>query len=81
MLDLMFGSNYKELKEDVSRLKAIVVSILNDMGGDKATFFVDLINEVYRFSVGESHIIASIVGGIISQEFIKVHSKCNFELL
>jgi len=28
----MFGSDYKELEEDVSRLKTIIVSILNDMG-------------------------------------------------
>jgi hypothetical protein len=32
MPNLMFGSDYKELEEDVSRLKTIIVSILNDMG-------------------------------------------------
>jgi hypothetical protein len=71
----MFGFDY------ISRLKAIHVNILNDMGGGGATFFVDLISEVYHFGAGENHIIASIVGGSASQEAIKVNSKYNFELL
>jgi amyloid beta precursor protein binding protein 1 len=51
------------------------------MGGGGATFFVNLISEVYNFGTCESHIIASIVGGIASQEVIKVNFKYNFELL
>jgi hypothetical protein len=80
ILNLMLGFDYKELEEDVSRLKAIPISILNDMGGGGATFFVNLINEVYHFGACENHIIASIVGGIDSQEAIKVNFKYNFEL-
>lgn len=66
MHDLMFGSKYRELEEDVSRLKAIVVSIVNDMGGGGGTLPKDLISEVYCFGAGEIHPIASIVGGIAS---------------
>jgi amyloid beta precursor protein binding protein 1 len=80
MLDLMFGSDYRELKTDVSMLKAIIVSILNDMGGGGATLFVDMINEVCHFGASESHILVSIVCGISSQKVIKVNSKYNYEL-
>ncbi len=81
MPDLIFGSEYRELEEDVSRLKAIAVSILNDMGGGGAALPEDLISEVCRFGAGEIHTVASIVGGIASQEAIKVSSKDNSELL
>lgn len=67
MFNLMFGFDLKKSEEDVSRLKAIPISILNDMGGGRATFFVNLINEVCHFRAYESHIIASIVGEIASQ--------------
>jgi amyloid beta precursor protein binding protein 1 len=50
------------------------------MAGGGATFFIYLINEVCHFGVGENHIIASIVGGIASQEVIKVYFKYNGEL-
>jgi hypothetical protein len=80
MPNFMFGSNYRELKEDVSRLKTIILSILNDIGGGGATLLVDLISEVCRFGVGENHIVASIVGGIASQKAIKVNFKYNFKL-
>jgi amyloid beta precursor protein binding protein 1 len=77
----MFGSDYKELEEDVSRLKTIIVSILNDMGWRGATLLVDLISEVCCFGANENHIVASIVGGIASQNAIKLNSKYNYELL
>ncbi|CAM6070645.1 unnamed protein product [Sphagnum tenellum] len=64
-----------ELEEDVSRLKAIAVSILNDMGGGGAALPEDLISEVCRFGAGEIHTIASIVGGIASQEAIKLLTR------
>jgi amyloid beta precursor protein binding protein 1 len=75
----MFGFDYRELEEDVSRLKAIDVSILNDMGRKRATFIINLISEVCHFGASENHIIASIVGGIASQEAINV-SKYNSKL-
>ncbi len=72
MLILMFGFHYRELEEDVSRLEAILVSILIDMGGKGVALLVDLINKVYHFGAGESHIITSIIA---SQEAIKVKFK------
>ncbi len=72
MHDLMFGSKYKELEEDVSRLKAIVVSIVNDMGVGGATLPEDLISEVYCFGASEIHTIGSIVGGIALQEGVNI---------
>lgn len=62
----------RELEEDVSRLKALAVGILNDMGGGGVTVPEDLVCEVCRFGAGEIHCVASIVGGIASQESIKV---------
>lgn len=62
----------RELEEDVSRLKALAVGILNDMGGGGVTLPEDLVCEVCRFGAGEIHCVASIVGGIASQESIKV---------
>jgi hypothetical protein len=47
-------------------LKAIIISILNGMGGKGATFPKDLISEVYYFGAGEIHITIIIVGGIAS---------------
>jgi len=61
-----------ELEEDVSRLKALAVGILNDMGGGGVTVPEDLVCEVCRFGAGEIHCVASIVGGIASQESIKL---------
>ncbi len=82
MPDLMFCSKYRKLEEDVSRLKAIgVVSILNDMAGGGAMLPEDLISELYHFGAGEIHTVASIIGGIASQEAIKVNSKYNYESL
>jgi amyloid beta precursor protein binding protein 1 len=77
----MFGSKYRKLEEDVSRLKAIGVSILNDMGGGGAMLPEDLISELYHFGAGEIHTVASIIGRIASQEAIKVNSKYNYESL
>jgi amyloid beta precursor protein binding protein 1 len=78
----MFCSKYRKLEEDVSRLIAIgVVSILNDMAGGGAMLPEDLISELYHFGAGEIHTVASIIGGIASQEAIKVNSKYNYESL
>lgn len=62
----------REMEEDVSRLKALAVGLLNDMGGGGASLPEDIISEVCRFGAGEMHCVASIVGGIASQECIKL---------
>lgn len=71
MIDILLV-DLRELEEDVSRLKGVAVGVLNDMGGGGATLPEDLISEVCRFGAGEIHCVASIVGGIASQEAIKV---------
>jgi hypothetical protein len=43
----MFGSKYRKLEEDVSRLKAIgIVSILNDKWGGGARNFLSVFNSL-----------------------------------
>ena len=62
----------REMEEDVSRLKSLAVGLLNDMGGGGASLPEDVVSEICRFGAGEIHCVASIVGGIASQECIKV---------
>eukprot|EP01018_Ginkgo_biloba_P008209 Gb_25652 [translate_table: standard] len=64
-----------ELDEDVSRLKTIAVGLLNDMGCSGASLSEDLISEMCRFGASEIHCVASFVGGIASQEAIKLITK------
>jgi hypothetical protein len=62
----------REMEEDVSRLKSLAVGLLNDMGGGGTSLPEDFISEICRFGAAEIHCVASIVGGIASQECIKV---------
>lgn len=62
------------MDEDISRLKSTAVGLLNDLGCNSATLAEDLINEMCRFGAAELHAVAALVGGIASQEAIKV---CN----
>ncbi|KAH9319250.1 hypothetical protein KI387_021019, partial [Taxus chinensis] len=64
-----------ELDEDVSRLKIIAVGLLNDMGCNGANLSEDLISEMCRFGASEIHCVAAFVGGIASQEAIKLITK------
>jgi len=65
----------EELDEDVSRLKTIGVGLLNDMGCVGANLSEDLISEMCRFGASELHCVAAFVGGIASQEAIKLITK------
>lgn len=65
----------EELDEDVSRLKTIGVGLLNDMGCVGANLSEDLISEMCRFGASELHCVAAFVGGIASQEVIKLITK------
>lgn len=65
----------EELDEDVSRLKTIGVGLLNDMGCVGANLSEDLISEMCRFGASELHCVAAFVGGIASQEVIKLVTK------
>ncbi|KAG0570361.1 hypothetical protein M758_6G151400 [Ceratodon purpureus] len=64
-----------EMEEDVSRLKSLAVGLLNDMGGGGASLPEDVVSEICRFGAGEIHCVASIVGGIASQECIKLLTR------
>lgn len=64
-----------EIEEDVSRLKSLAVGLLNDMGGGGASLPEDVVSEVCRFGASEIHCVASIVGGIASQECIKLLTR------
>ncbi|OMO75501.1 UBA/THIF-type NAD/FAD binding protein [Corchorus capsularis] len=60
------------MDEDISRLKTTAVSLLNDLGCNGLTLTEDLINEMCRFGAAELHAVAAIIGGIASQEVIKL---------
>ncbi|XP_037444148.1 NEDD8-activating enzyme E1 regulatory subunit AXL-like isoform X3 [Triticum dicoccoides] len=61
-----------EIVEDVPRLKAAAVSVLSDMGLKGASLSEDLVAEVCRFAGAEIHPVAAFIGGVASQEVIKV---------
>lgn len=64
------------MDEDISRLKMIAVGLLNDLGCNGQTLTEDLISEMTRFGAAELHSVAAFIGGIASQEVIKVsHSR------
>ena len=64
------------MDEDISRLKTTAVSLLNDLGCNGLTLTEDLINEMCRFGAAELHAVAAFIGGIASQEVIKVLVFC-----
>lgn len=78
-----FAANYNrlpgifnsEIDEDVLRLKTVAVSVLSDMGLNGASLSDDLIAEVCRFGGAEIHPVAAFIGGVASQEVIKLVTK------
>ncbi|XP_033147640.1 NEDD8-activating enzyme E1 regulatory subunit AXL isoform X2 [Brassica rapa] len=62
-------------EEDASRLRAIAVSLINEMGCDGYELPEELCNEMCRFGAAELHVVAAFVGGIASQEVIKLITK------
>ncbi|KAI5390073.1 NEDD8-activating enzyme E1 regulatory subunit AXR1 isoform X1 [Lathyrus oleraceus] len=78
-----FAANYNSfpgqfdsaMDEDISRLKSTAVGLLNDLGCNSATLAEDLINEMCRFGAAELHAVAALVGGIASQEAIKLITR------
>ncbi|KAK3014230.1 hypothetical protein RJ639_008163 [Escallonia herrerae] len=75
-----FAANYNNfpgqfdgvMDEDISRLRSTAVSLLSDLGCNGATVTEDLINEMCRYGAAELHAVAAFVGGIASQEVIKL---------
>lgn len=78
-----FAANYNrfpgifdgEIDEDMTRLKTIAVGILSDLGFHGSTLSEDLIKEMCRFGSAELHAVAAFVGGVVSQEAIKLITK------
>ncbi|KAG5150054.1 hypothetical protein AAZX31_06G285800 [Glycine max] len=78
-----FAANYNSfpgqfdsaMDEDIPRLKSTAIALLTDLGCNGATLAEDLINEMCRFGAAELHAVAALVGGIASQEVIKLITK------
>ncbi|KAH7576745.1 hypothetical protein JRO89_XS01G0140600 [Xanthoceras sorbifolium] len=78
-----FAANYNSfpgefegpMDEDISRLKTTAVGVLSDLGCNGSTVTEDLINEMCRFGAAELHAVAAFIGGIASQEVIKLITK------
>nr|XP_010313519.1 NEDD8-activating enzyme E1 regulatory subunit AXR1 isoform X1 [Solanum lycopersicum] len=64
-----------EMDEDISRLKTTAVSLLNDLGCNSSTVSEDLINEMCRYGASELHVVSAFVGGVASQEVIKLITR------
>ncbi|CAN6571601.1 unnamed protein product [Malus baccata var. baccata] len=78
-----FAANYNSfpgqfdglMDEDISRLKTTAVGLLSDVGCNGVTLNEDLINEMCRFGAAELHAVAAFIGGIASQEVIKLITR------
>ncbi|KAF3443685.1 hypothetical protein FNV43_RR13375 [Rhamnella rubrinervis] len=78
-----FAANYNSfpgqfngaMDEDISRLKTTAVGLLSDLGCNGSTLTEDLINEMCRFGAAELHAVAAFIGGIASQEVIKLITR------
>ncbi|KAI4334092.1 hypothetical protein L6164_018824 [Bauhinia variegata] len=78
-----FAANYNTfpgqfdsaMDEDIPRLKSTATGLLGDLGCNGATLAEDLIHEMCRFGAAELHAIAALVGGIASQEVIKLITR------
>ncbi|EEF38201.1 NEDD8-activating enzyme E1 regulatory subunit AXR1 [Ricinus communis] len=78
-----FAANYNSfpgqfdgaMDEDISRLKTTAVSLLSDLGCNGSPLTEDLINEMCRFGASELHAVAAFIGGVASQEVIKLITR------
>ncbi|XP_050206230.1 NEDD8-activating enzyme E1 regulatory subunit AXR1 [Mercurialis annua] len=78
-----FAANYNSfpgqfdgaMDEDISRLKTTAVSLLSDLGCNGTPLTEDLINEMCRFGASELHAVAALIGGVASQEVIKLITR------
>lgn len=68
------------MNDDASQLKETALSLLSEMGCDGYVLQEELYDEMCRFGAAEIHVVAAIIGGITSQEVIKVRfiSLCLF---
>ncbi|WMV56329.1 hypothetical protein MTR67_049714 [Solanum verrucosum] len=69
------GQFDSEMDEDISRLKTTAVGLLNDLGCNSSALSEDLINEMCRYGASELHVVSAFVGGVASQEVIKLITR------
>ncbi|XBH95990.1 hypothetical protein VPH35_086465 [Triticum aestivum] len=69
------AASYSRLPGIFDRLKAAAVSVLSDMGLKGASLSEDLVTEVCRFAGAEIHPVGAFIGGVASQEVIKLVTK------
>ncbi|KAK1304751.1 NEDD8-activating enzyme E1 regulatory subunit [Acorus calamus] len=72
---VQYSLKSSEVADDVHRLNSIAVGILNNLGFKAKTLYEDLVSEMCRFGGAELHAVAAFVGGIASQEVIKLITK------
>ncbi len=66
---------HREVEEDVPLLKAIALAILSEAGVANLPVSDDLVGEMCRFGGTELHCIAAVMGGVASQEAIKLLTR------
>ncbi|GKB90919.1 NEDD8-activating enzyme E1 regulatory subunit AXR1 [Tanacetum coccineum] len=64
-------SLYNDMDEEIFILKTTAVGLLSDLGCNGSTLTEDLINKMCRYGAA----VAAYVGGVASQEIIKVSTK------
>ncbi|KAG5578528.1 hypothetical protein H5410_058662 [Solanum commersonii] len=69
------GQFDSEMDEDISQLKTTAVGLLNDLGCNSSALSEDLINEMCRYGASELHVVSAFVGGVASQEVIKLITR------
>ncbi|XP_071710813.1 NEDD8-activating enzyme E1 regulatory subunit AXR1-like isoform X1 [Rutidosis leptorrhynchoides] len=75
MQKYLTDEEYSAMDDDISRLKTTAVSLLSDLGCNGSTLTEDLINEMCRYGAAELHAVAAYIGGVASQEVIKLITK------
>ncbi|KAF2942043.1 NEDD8-activating enzyme E1 regulatory subunit AXR1 isoform X2 [Oryza sativa Japonica Group] len=69
------AANYNRCPGIFERLKTAAVSVMSEMGMNGAPLSEDLITEMCRFGGAEIHPVAAFIGGVASQEVIKLVTK------
>jgi len=66
------GTFDDEVESDIPLLKAVVTGLLTELGVDSDKITNDYIHEMCRFGASETHGIAAYIGGVTSQEVLKL---------
>ncbi|KAJ3037594.1 NEDD8-activating enzyme E1 regulatory subunit [Rhizophlyctis rosea] len=69
------GYHNQEVETDVGILKKTVTSLLNEWQLSGTTISDDHVHEIVRAGASEIHTVAALLGGIVSQEAIKILTR------